>query len=325
MLYGGSLSPVVVGVNDSLYALIGKPAVIIAHRQSGSKSNSACKPCHSTMTSAKTPWHNMHLGASLTNLTCATCHKSVTLAPRSMAGKVLIDRGVCLRCHKDKFAAYTEDHRKPDWVKSHKRLRGNVKGGVVPSMDELRADYPDCFICHKQKELAFCGDCHQAHPHDYAWVNGGHGKKAVATNFSCLQCHEKTTWCTDQCHEGVTLPHNIPKWSRFWSSQPDAPKWRRVHFKVAEQKGRQVCQRCHKWSGSEAEKQDFCMRCHHQQFYKEFPGQLGSPWIKYAMKFVKANGANRCFQCHMPEFCVTCHTTGAKPPPGKFFVGPGSG
>lgn len=301
-------------------------SAVTAHQRAGSQKPSVCKECHGSMTTDKTPWHRMHLNASPNDLTCSSCHKSVKTGQRNMAGKVLVDRTVCLKCHREKFVAYTSEHQRKDWIKVHRQLRASKTGGAdIPTMEGLKLSYPNCFICHDRKELNFCGECHKAHPHNNNWINGQHGRQALKTNFDCLRCHEKNTWCSTECHEGVTLPHNIPKWSQFWRGDAEAPMWRQVHFQVVKDKGDRVCRKCHDSPRSLGTNQDFCMECHHAQFYKEFPDQLGSPWIDYAMKFVKNNGSSRCWQCHLPDFCVACHTTGQKPPPGKTFVVPDKG
>lgn len=295
---------------------------VTAHRRAGDQAARVCQACHRSMTSKKTPWHRLHLKTSVTKLSCPDCHKQVEVGPRSMSGKVSIDRGICLKCHRDKFYAYSESHLKRDWIAVHRQLRTEISGGTnIPSMEELQENNPNCFVCHQKKELNFCKDCHSYHPHGIDWINGKHGRRAVKTNFECLRCHDKNTWCSTQCHEGITLPHNIPKWSQFWQDEPEAPQWRQVHYKVAGEKGDKVCRRCHDSANSEGVNPDFCMQCHHKQFYQEFPDELGTPWINYAMKFVKNNGSSGCWQCHLPDFCVACHLTGSKPPPGTTFVG----
>jgi hypothetical protein len=69
------------------------------------------------------------------------------------------------------------------------------------------------------------------------------------------------------------------------------------------------------------------MTCHHQQFYDKYP-DLERPWTKTWLQvampapngFVAKHGAGECWQCHQPEFCTTCHSTGKKPPPGTTFI-----
>ncbi|HEB13210.1 MAG TPA: hypothetical protein ENI11_05995, partial [Actinobacteria bacterium] len=186
-----------------------------AHNDGGSQNQKACISCHGDMKTAKTPWHKDHISNRFTKLDCTTCHNAkIDTGPRSLKGKVTIDRKICKTCHTQKFSAYSKEHQKSTWTAQHVFLRGDKTGGVdIYTADVLVEKYPECFICHKKKELNFCKKCHEQHPHDEAWVNGEHGKQAVATDFACLRCHDKNTWCTTQCHRGVTLPHNIPKWS----------------------------------------------------------------------------------------------------------------
>ncbi len=311
-----------------------------AHADAGEMDDAICEKCHGDMRNDKTPWHRMHLQQTFTKFTCSLCHKNIVKAERSMDGKVLIDRTLCPQCHRQKFPAFDEAHQQPDWVKEHRKLRGDKKNGEgIMIVADLEKAYPDCFICHGRKELAFCQNCHEFHPHNEKWVRGGHGRTAVKTDFECLRCHDKKRWCTTECHEGVTLPHNIPKWSKYWSDEPEAPLWRKIHYKEATRLSGtplfttvqgdrlspetfKVCRRCHDSETSTFGKNpDFCMQCHHKRFYDAFPDQLGVPWWSDAMPFVKRNGADRCWQCHQPEFCVACHTTGTKAIPGTYFVG----
>lgn len=330
-------------VQESVDKIRVKPNKEEAHAKAGEQKPSVCTTsgCHDDMLTEKKPWHRFHLQAPQTAFTCPTCHKSIKRAPRSMAGTLYIDRSVCLRCHRDKFPAFSAEHRKPTWVQFHRNLRGDKKWGEnIPTMAQIKDQFPQCFICHRWKELNFCKKCHEFHPHNMAWIRGGHGKRALKQDFFCVRCHTKTKWCTDQCHEGVTLPHNIPRWAKFWQDEPDAPKWWLIHYKEAARldpqgskspyrsgDGKyQVCRNCHDSPISPVKdfrnNPDFCMRCHHRQFYEEFPDELGQPWIPYAMPFVKRHGSNRCWRCHQPNFCFTCHSTGSKAPPGTAWAGP---
>ncbi len=343
---------VTIATNNSVFSLVGSGLFSVsngligtdneevAHAAAGDQDDSVCEGCHADMRNDETPWHRMHLEQSFTNFTCSLCHKEIKKVERSMDGKILIDRTLCPQCHRVKFPAFNEDHQSADWIKRHKTLRGDKRRGEkIPNMEELESEYPQCFVCHRRKELSFCKTCHEFHPHNVDWIKGGHGRAAQKTDFECLRCHEKTTWCTDECHEGVTLPHNIPKWSQHWEDEPDAPKWRKIHYKEASRltgtplftttEGNRldpgtcsVCRRCHDSDTSTfGRNPDFCMQCHPKRFYDAFPDELGVPWWESAMPFVKRNGADRCWECHQPEFCVACHTTGTKAQPGTTFVG----
>ena len=321
---------------------MGTPDEAISHSTAGDQYDVVCNACHGDMRTDKTPWHKMHMEKPFINFDCSRCHKEIKKTERTMNGKILIDRTICSQCHRLKFTAFNEDHQSDDWIKRHTKLRGDKKQGEkIPNMKELEADYPQCFICHRElrKELSFCKDCHEFHPHNNEWIKSGHGRAAQKTDFECLRCHDKKTWCTDECHEGVTLPHNIPKWSQHWKDEPDAPKWRKIHYTEASRltgtplftttEGNRldpdtfkVCRRCHDSETSTFGKNpDFCMQCHHKRFYDAFPDELSVPWWESAMTFVKRNGADRCWECHQPEFCVACHTTGTKAKPGTTFVG----
>ncbi len=302
----------------------------IAHNKAGSQNQKVCISCHGDMITKKTPWHKLHISSRFTDFECTTCHtKKIDTGPRGLGGKVNIDRKICKTCHKGKFSAYSKDHQKRSWVSQHKSLRGEKTGGVdIYSMEMLAEKYPECFICHKKKELNFCKNCHEFHPHNDAWINGGHGKKAVATDFSCLRCHDKNTWCTTQCHSGVTLPHNIPRWSKHYVNEPDAPQWRRIHPDVAlaaqtnaSAAGSQkiVCFLCHgkKSQIAAGDTNNFCQDCHHSRF-NAF-GVPGPIWKTRHPTVVKELGSSKCQKCHLLEFCAYCHTNGQKPARGMFF------
>ncbi len=332
------------GVQSAILSLFSSKKTDI-HLDAADVSDSTCMGCHKDIKSKKTPWHKMHLTISLTRFNCSTCHKKVTVAKRSMKGKVNVDRRICLKCHRQKFVAFLPQHKRPDWVKLHKTL---------PMVKKVK---PLCFMCHnpKRKELDFCKQCHKKHQHSKEWIFGGHGMKARAifdyvalkTNtgnakvdeanikanvanedFVCMRCHEKKQWCTWRCHQGAPLPHNIPKWSKFWKDEPKAPKWRKVHFKVGLKIGLDKCKRCHKFDTSagdptlsktpfnkEWQKKEFCQQCHHKLFYEKMP-TLNVPWAtkKGGMAYVKKQGSVRCWKCHDLDFCVYCHTNNVKPP-----------
>ena len=299
-----------------------------AHGDPSSVSQRTCISCHGDMKSQKTPWHKMHLINLYTNFKCSTCHsKKMTVGPRTLAGKELIDRGICLKCHDQKFPAYNDDHKQITWIRKHTFLRGDKTGGVdIFPISKLAEAYPECFNCHGQRELSFCRSCHEQHPHDDNWINGDHGKEAVASNFKCLCCHEKTTWCSTQCHKGVTLPHNIPKWSSHYEDDISAPQWLRVHPEAASSAGvkqqgnwqvddtKIVCSLCHNKNMSS---NNFCQSCHHQQFDKE-NSNPSAAWKDQHPSVVKNLGSSKCQKCHLLEFCSYCHTNGKKPARGMF-------
>lgn len=300
-----------------------------AHEDPVTRPQRVCVSCHGDMKSSKTPWHRRHLTNTFTNFTCSTCHskKMTTGRPRDLNGKMLVGRSVCRTCHGDRFNAYNEDHEKITWIRQHTFLRGDKTGGVdIYSVSQLADKYPECFICHGQRELSFCRKCHEQHPHDDQWINGEHGKQAVASNFRCLRCHEKTTWCTTQCHKGVTLPHNIPKWSSHYKDDENAPQWLRVHPEAAAASGvnqpdnwlisdpKIVCSMCHNKGLTSS---NFCQSCHHQQFDAENTNP-SAPWKDQHPTVVKNLGSSKCQKCHLLEFCAYCHTNGKKPARGMF-------
>jgi len=263
------------------------------HMTAAFQTNRACISCHGDMQTRDTPFHRRHLSQAFIELTCSSCHKSIGAKKRGVKGKTMIDRTVCKICHRQRFAALTPDHEKDDWISRHKQLK--------------RINKDECYVCHKYKELDFCSDCHDSHPTGDRWVFGKHGKVAVAENFSCLQCHDKKTWCTTECHEGITLPHNIPRWAEHWKDELSAPKWREVHFLEARKGGGpERCSRCHEGSDNTGS----CQQCHHQQFNPDGAWVSSSPGDSQHPNIVKKLGVPACLDHHTPVFCPRCHIRG---------------
>jgi hypothetical protein len=130
-----------------------------AHAAAGERNQAVCRRCHSMQT-PQTPWHRLHLETPLIELTCHDCHLRVSTGRRTAAGKVTIDRTLCLKCHLEVFSAFTAEHERDDWMKLHRRLSDGKLGAGVPSMARLRRQQEDCFKCHRYRELNFCAGCH---------------------------------------------------------------------------------------------------------------------------------------------------------------------
>ena len=153
-----------------------------------------------------------------------------------------------------------------------------------------------------------------------AWGSGTlrHGKIAGDIDYQlCFGCHDRQVWCGDKCHNEIAMPHNIPKYEGRFASAVE-PDWRRVHY-VKAAKGEEACDLCHNSRWLDEPNDDYCMTCHHQEFYDSNPS-LGKPWIDVSMKYVEEKGSTECEKCHRLEFCVACHSTGRKAPPGTTFI-----
>lgn len=105
----------------------------------------------------------------------------------------------------------------------------------------------------------------------------------------CYTCHDPVAFCVG-CH-GVAMPH--PK------------NWQQVHGAIAAVKPAS-CARCH------GAGQQGCNSCHHgtEIGYTYNPAV---PWRLQHPTAVNAVGATRCFRCHDPSYCATCHVTGSPP------------
>lgn len=273
-----------------------------------------CRRCHSPENRSFTVRRGLRMDHQKhveNNVSCITCHNRVAhpLAAtqvdknsRRREDRLSMTKG-CWRCH-----GKSDLWREP-------RLLATLPATANPPTD--------CRTCHT--ELWTMRPTKGRLNHDDAggipWRVGTlrHGKVAKATNFAlCFGCHDRQAWCGDKCHSGIAMPHNIPKYGGRFASTGE-PEWRGVHFDVAAKKSREPCRLCHDSKWLTKRNPDFCMTCHHKDYYQRYP-QLGQPWVKAAMPFVKDHGADGCWKCHQPEFCVTCHSTGKKPLPGTTFV-----
>lgn len=269
-----------------------------------------CRRCHSPETRKFTFRRglNMNHTPHLENgIACSTCHNLVAHPAGKGSPGIGVANGMnmitgCWRCHGS------------DKKFQNAQLRATLPATAKPPTA--------CTTCHNEKWDMKPGRGILNHQvvNGIPWRVGTlrHGKTAKEIGFNtCFGCHDRQKWCGEQCHNGIAMPHDSTKDGRVYAKAGE-PNWRGIHFKVADQKGRDKCALCHDPVWRQERNPDFCMRCHHKSFYESNP-TMGTPWLKVAMPFVKANGAAKCFECHQPEFCVTCHITGSKPPPGKFF------
>lgn len=211
------------------------------------------------------------------------------------------DFSSCQACHDKNTWCSTKCHKGitmphiPKWKDVHM---------VWAKNNNRRAD---CRMCHEADPLLnFCGNrCH----HDpfrkqfklsdkVPWKIGKeqHGVAAKATGGQpCFRCHDQKTWCTTECHKGVTMPHKIPE-------------WRQVHFKVAKEIGKDVCARCHNKDG---QIKDFCLYCHHQKFGISLKADIYEVMSNASSKILstsKLADTTKCFtHHHQPSFCINCH------------------
>ena len=160
----------------------------------------------------------------------------------------------------------------------------------APSMD-------DCFSCHVDEGPAPAFPCLQCHdnatvppPQSHFTAEWGdlHSSAALINQSLCETCHSREAFCT-ACH-GVDIPHQDG-----WTDYP--------HARATFDAGIESCGGCHV-RGPELPIRDECDACHH-------PQNLDVPvWREAHPDVVKDEGGTGCFECHDPDTCVTCHTTG---------------
>ncbi len=175
-----------------------------------------------------------------------------------------------------------------------------------------------CRICHELKQVPGCS--RNGHHHEEfvvankldlkkaPWKSGRqrHGPVARATQaVRCRQCHDQATWCTTQCHRGVTMPHG--------------PEWRKVHFTAVGYTPGSFwspkptpCDLCH---NTDRKDPKFCVRCHHKalvppnlpngQVLAIEPMTLGRN--VYGLTRSLNGGIKICGNCHILQFCWRCH------------------
>lgn len=203
----------------------------------------------------------------------------------------------CLSCHAmtrkvtagDRILIDHEEHARRNGSCSSCHLRTahpiESRGSAISLMAQ-------CFTCHGvEPDAAAPGDCALCHPKTYglrpdshaikAWERTVHSKTALSDPQQCTLCHTRA-FCTD-CH-GLQMPH--PK---EWVDGD------RGHA-AAVRKDRTVCDKCHSSSPS------ICTMCHHESFMP-----TRGTWRQQHFIEVKQHGAARCFECHLPVFCASCH------------------
>ncbi len=245
------------------------------------------------------------------NLECPTCHNLVGHPLKKPQGFFVredqnqVDRlnmvNGCWRCH-GKSSFYRDEE---------------LRASLPPDADPPTA----CITCHSTlwTTRPQSGQINHQIKNGVAWGSGTlrHGKTAKEIDFQlCFGCHDRQSWCGDQCHNGIAMPHNTPEHKERFAAAGE-PEWRRGHY-VKAAKDKEACDLCHNSRWRKKPNEDYCMTCHHQQFYDNNPN-LGKPWIDVAMNYVKEMGSAECETCHQLEFCETCHTTGSKPAPGSTF------
>jgi len=218
-----------------------------------------------------------------------------------VAGVPPMSDDVCLQCHEPNRKATSGFRIKIDHVEHAKRNKSCVSCHVRTAHPLESRGTPltlmsQCFTCHgtaeKPEASAACSLCHptgyQLMPvshDDKAWVPQKHSETAADDRKQCEMCHTQK-FCND-CH-GIEMPH-----PEGWSQGEDG------HAAYAET-DRAVCSKCH------TEKPDLCSMCHH----KQYDPTRGS-WVQQHFIEVETGGAEYCFECHAPSYCVRCHTAWA--------------
>jgi len=260
----------------------------------GQKAPTDCRVCHSTLWKELPKFHHPARGVKW---------------GRGLAhGEVARDNfKACQGCHEPTVWCSTRCH--------FGITMPHVKGWVNAHPAFAKKDIKRCFACHKVIEsLDFCGKrCH----HDkfqkqfnldknFAWSSGKeqHGVAVRATGGQpCFKCHEQNTWCTTQCHKGITMPH--------------VAGWRNIHFKYVKYENGHgwlardaVCKMCHNKDGSD---DNYCFSCHHKSYRRAGPIGLMQDIKRTGVGAdLKTNGQRlSCEDCHIHKdlvFCRDCHT-----------------
>lgn len=246
---------------------------------------------------------------------CATCHnpnwdKKPAMHKPNDAGipwKRGLTHGPVAR---QNFSACQACHDKNTWctTECHKGVTmPHVSNWIKIHPTWAKANRQLCNMCHQaDPSLNFCGNrCHHDPfrkqfnlPKSLPWKNGieEHGVAALATKAApCLRCHDQKTWCTTQCHGGITMTH--------------VSNWRNIHYTY----DRHLCVKCHNKDGTN---NYFCFNCHHKEF-----GSFSNPLalMIYANKTYGINKVGRanisgpvqpCARCHGVglELCRNCHS-----------------
>ncbi len=178
-----------------------------------------------------------------------------------------------------------------------------------------------CKMCHTVGTVPRCaanGHHHEPFVEEYEfnleeadWKSGKqrHGVVAKATNGSpCYRCHDRNTWCSTQCHQGISMTHDS--------------NWRNVHFTYVTrraskgwpsrrwQRATAPCVMCH--ARKEAPGANYCNRCHHKKVGG--PGVIGM-MRRMKRKYGVTPALNKgiklpCGECHIHKdlnFCRDCH------------------
>jgi cytochrome c nitrite reductase small subunit len=210
----------------------------------------------------------------------------------------------CFGCHNNKVWCTTACHQ----------------GIQMPHIEGWREKHPAyarqnltlCKRCHSIKGLDFCGQrCHHDVfkaqynlPKDKLWREGKveHGVVVRQGGVQpCLRCHEQKSWCTTQCHKGITMPH--------------AASWPREHFKYVQfvpgegwQRDKAVCVMCHNKDGNNS---NYCFVCHHASLGVRAPiAAMKLARFTYKANYDLTKNTAVC-QTHAHQnldICRKCHT-----------------
>ncbi len=217
------------------------------------------------------------------------------------------DFDACLECHDD-----IEQSLQAGLVQligfrheEHFSNSGDVGCGNCHGLDTHDRTPPqaptmeDCFSCHLDAGPAAelpCLRCHDnatvppPQSHFTSEWRDVHGSGALLSQSLCETCHSRQDFCT-ACH-GVDIPH-----PDGWTGYP--------HARATFDSGIESCARCHE-RGPELTARDECDGCHHPQNPAE------PIWKDAHPEVVRSQGGSTCFECHDPNTCATCHTSGVE-------------
>jgi len=263
-----------------------------------------------------TPSANHALEAQKSMESCAVCH-----------GEGGTNASFCKSCHR------MEIPHSDDFKKNHVSSKKNSS---------------QCVQCHTWREL--CSNCHHIDSSFTKPWTQVHGASVVKNGSeSCFKCHggdsgNDKSFCV-KCHQARKV---VPASHKPWNFVRDRSSKMALHVQQFE-KNAENCTFCHTGTAAELPASKFCSNCHklpmphpdgfgakgkgnggeHQKLFQEkkttkqvcanchIPQFCNSchhegspsnrPWVRYHPTVVKKDGANPCFDCHEETYCSNCH------------------
>ena len=221
--------------DKQLFPTISKNGINVNHKHL-IEAGYQCVTCHSTVAHGAAVPEGARTTPAMDQ--CLVCHNNHYKAPD---GTVAI--GTCDLCHVKPAAGTEPANHVADWLRIHgsagilstcSACHPPVKGAPPPPGGWTSSR--DCKSCHRGVLM----------PHPEAWLSEHGAASLEKGDRSCVQCHDKKTYCGG-CH-GVRMPHQS--------------NWLVTHGTVVRARDAAACMNCHKFEN--------CSACH-------LAHQTGSP------------------------------------------------